>query len=209
MTYTSPAVPVADVLTVVVTDAAGCTVEGTFRSGVNPCDLPCDGAAVRQGFRFWLPEARPNLPVNEYEVKVSKFAIVDPRGTEVDLTAAVSSALQPSPRPIRTAAVAAAVQQWLDAINNLVAGAVGSDQWFRLEYEAAPAPGTTGVLFADRLTCVGFVFELVVTFVQGQRKFAFKLRLQLERHRGRRPDCGLEVPDPAVPGVDVQQVPAG
>jgi len=173
-TYTSQAVPVADVLTVVVKDAAGCTVEGTFKSGVDPCDLPCDGAAVRQGFRFWLPEARERFPINEYKVEVSRFTITEPDGDQPDLTAGVSNILQQSPSPIRTADFAGVAERWLDEINNLVAGAVGSDKWFRLEYEAAPETGTTGVLFVDRLTCIEFSFDLAVSFVQGQRKFAFE-----------------------------------
>jgi hypothetical protein len=161
-------------LTVVVKDAAGCTVEGTFKSGVDPCDLPCDGAAVLQGFRFWLPEARDGFPINEYKVEVRRFAITDPNANQTDLTAEVSNILQQSPSPIRTADFAGVVQRWLDQINNLVAGAVRSDKWLRLEYEAAPDTGTNGVLFVDRLTCIEFSFDLVVAFVQGRRKFAFE-----------------------------------
>lgn len=174
-TYTSPVLPVAEVLTVVVKDAAGCTVEGRFESGVEPCELPCDGVAERQGYRFWLPEAREQLPIHEYKAEVRTFAIVDPDGNAIDLTAEVNDIVNQAPHPIRTADFADVVQRWVDKINKLVAGAVGSDQWFRLEYEAAPKTGTTGTLFVDRIQCIDFEFELTVSFVQGQRERLFEL----------------------------------
>jgi hypothetical protein len=174
-TYTSPEVPVAEVLNVVVKDAAGCTVEGTFQSGENPCDLPCEGAAEREGYRFWLPEARPKSPINAYTAKVSVFAITDPGGNQVDLTGEVGSIINKAPNSIPSTNFAGLVGRWLDAINKLVAGKFGSDQWFRLEYEPAPKTGTTGSLFVDRLTCIGFAFDLNVTFTQDQREQAFRL----------------------------------
>ena len=176
-TYTSPPLPVAEVLTVVVTDAVGCKVERTFESGVQPCDLPCEGVAVRQGYWFWLPEARPNLPINEYRARVGAFVIMDPDGNPIDLTAEVNDIVNQAPHPIRTSDYADVVQRWVDRINDVVAGAVGSDQWFRLEYEPAPETGTTGTLFVDRIICIEFSFELVVDFIQGQAGAAARTRV--------------------------------
>lgn len=173
-TYTSPVLPVAEVLTVVVTDAAGCTVEGRFESGVKPCELPCDGVAERQGYRFWLPEAREQLPIHEYKAEVRVFAIADPDGNRIVLTAEVNDIVNQAPHPIRTADFADVVQRWVGRINKLVAAAVGSDQWFRFEYEAAPKEGTTGTLFVDRIRCIEFDFELIVAFVQNQRERFFE-----------------------------------
>jgi hypothetical protein len=173
--YTSPVVPVADVLNVVVKDSAGCTVQGTFRSGVKPCELPCDGAAEREGYRFWLPEARPNSPINAYSAKVSAFTITDPNGNQVDLTGDVATIINQAPKSIPSTDFAGVVLRWLNRINKLVADKFGSDQWFRLDYEPAPGTGTTGSLFVDRLTCVGFGFDLAVTFAQDQRERAFEL----------------------------------
>jgi hypothetical protein len=174
-TYTSPVLPVDQVLTVVVKDAVGCTVEGRFESGVEPCDFPCDGAAIRQGFRFWLPEARPNLPINEYRAEVRSFRVMDPAGNPIDLTAEVNDVVNQAPHPIRTAGYRDLVQRWIDNINDLVAGRIGSDQWFRLEYEPAPETGTTGTLFVERLVCIDFDFDLAVAFVQGQRERLLQL----------------------------------
>jgi hypothetical protein len=167
--------PVAEALTVVVKDAVGCSVEGAFESGVNPCDLPCEGAAVRQGYRFWLPEARPKLPINEYKADVRAFLIIDPDGNQIDLTAEVNDIVNQAPNPIRTVDYADVVQRWVEKTNGLVAGKVGSDQWVRLEYEPAPETGTTGTLVVDRLTCIDFAFELTVVFVQGQRERMLRL----------------------------------
>lgn len=173
-TYTSPLVPVAEVLNVVVKDAAGCTVVGTFRSGVKPCEFPCDGLAEREGYRFWLPEARPKSPINAYTAKVSVFAITDPGGNQVDLTGEVGGIINRASNSIPSTDFAGVVGRWLDAINKLVADKFGSDQWFHLEYEPAPKTGTTGSLFVDRLTCIDFAFDLNVTFAQSQREQAFQ-----------------------------------
>ena len=200
--------PVAEVLTVVVTDAAACTVEGRFESGVEPCELPCDGVAERQGYRFWLPEAREQLPINEYKAEVRAFAIVDPDGNAIDLTAEVNDIVNQAPHPIRTADFADVVERWVDKINGLVAGAVGSDQWFRLEYEAAPETGTTGTLFVDRIKCIDFDFELDGRVRPGPEGALPRARLQLAGHRRRRAGDGHEVPHPALRRVDIQQVPA-
>lgn len=167
--FTSPAWPVSEGLTVLVEDAAKCTVEDTYLSGVSPCDLPCGGAAERHGHRFWLPEARPDLPINEATTEVHSFMIVGPDGTQHDLTERVNRDVSP-PQVIRTADFGAAVERWLDRINDSVAKEVKSDKWFRLEYEAAPETATTGTLFVDRLTCIEFAFELAVEFKQGRRE---------------------------------------
>lgn len=179
--YTSPVLPVADELGVVITDAAGCTVTGRFSSGVEACGLPCDGAAVQQGFRFWLPEARDRLPINDFTATVTRFLVTDADGKRFELTAEVGKVVvrDPNqvgaPKPIRTADFEATVKGWLDGINAIVAAAVGSSDWLTMAYEAALNSATTGSLFVDRLRCVQFAFQLEVSFVQGQRK----RRLQL------------------------------
>ena len=175
-TYTSPQLALDEVLTVTVKDAAGCAVEGRFESGAGqPCDVPCDGAAVRRGYRFWVPEARPNLPLNEYKAEVRRFQIMDPAGNVIDLTDAVAEVVNRGPHPIRSSEFAAVVGRWLDGINALVAAEVWSDQWFRLEYEPVADSASTGVLVVDRITCIDFAFELVVAFVQGQQERQLEL----------------------------------
>ena len=169
-TFTGPALPLAELLTVTITDTARCTVVGRFESGVNPCNLPCGGEAVREGFRFWLPEARPNLPINEYTAVVAKFVLTDSDGNTFDLTADVTKIVERAPNPIRTADFDPTVQRWLKEINGLVAAAVGAEDWLTLAYEAPEETATIGSLFADRLRCLEFSFRLEVSFLQGQQK---------------------------------------
>lgn len=174
-TFTSAALPVAQVLTVQIKDAVGCTVDGRFESGVTPCDLPCGGDAIRQGYRFWLPEARPGLPINKYSAKVEGFVVVDPNGNAFDLTADIANVVGSAPPSISTAAFGPLVQRWLTAINKLIAQAVGSDQWLTFGYEAPQGSATTGSLFVDRLQCVDFDYRIPVSFEQGQRPHDFRL----------------------------------
>ncbi|MET0886931.1 MAG: hypothetical protein ABWX92_10820, partial [Mycetocola sp.] len=173
-TYTSPAVPLGERLTVQVTDAAGCSVQMTFVSDVEPCELPCDGAAQRHGYRFWLPEARPSSPINEYRAQVSAFVVTDHDGNAIDLTAEVERIINQAPASIRTDDFGRVVERWLTGINRLVAEKVGSDQWLRMEYEPASKTGTNGDLYIDRIVCVGFAFDLAVQFMQDRRERAFE-----------------------------------
>lgn len=173
--FTGPSLPVAQVLTVQIKDAVGCTVDGRFESGVTPCELPCGGDAIRQGYRFWLPEPPPGLPINKYAAKVEAFVVVDANGNGFDLTAAVANVVGSAPSSISTNAFGPLVRRWLTAINKLVAQAVGSDQWLTFAYEPPQGGATTGSLFADRLRCVTFDFRIVVSFEQGQRPHQLRL----------------------------------
>jgi hypothetical protein len=167
--YTSPALPVADILTVEITDAAGCTVAGRFESGVKPCELPCDGDAIRAGYRFWLP----TLPVTEYKSEVKTFKVLDAAGTSIGPNKDDIGAVMANPPNTVTIAT---VNRWLRAINKKIRDAVGgSDQWLTLEHVPAAGAVTTGTLFVDRLECLDFTFVLAVSFVQDKRRFAFEL----------------------------------
>lgn len=165
--YASPVLPLSEPLLVTVKDAAGCVLERTIEPGVEPCTLPCGGAATRRGHRFWIPEAREGLPVNEYRAEVEVFRVVAPDGTEVDLTDKVQEIVQHA-SPIRSTDFAGVVARWLAAANEVVAEAVGSDQWLVLEYGQADEGGTTGVLWIDRLECVEVQFRLKAAFIQGR-----------------------------------------
>lgn len=181
-TYTSPTLKVAETLTVTVKDAAGCTVEQTFESGVEPCEFPCDGVAVREGLWFWLPEARPKLPINGYRIDVRRFVVTDPKQTELDLTNDVAAELEwrPQPdgtlRPIPSTDFERIVQKWLLGVSKIVAGALAEAGWSQpdrlltLEYEPAAKQEGTGTLFVDRMHCAGLSVELSVSFTQGRKE---------------------------------------
>jgi hypothetical protein len=169
-TYTSPAVTSGEAVTVTITDNAGCTTERTLQHTVgHVCDLPCEGVAVREGFRFWIPEAKQGLPVNEYSAEVRLVTIQFPQGT-VDLTDAVGDAVNRAPNPIRSTDFDQVVGKWTNEINELIAQAVGSPDWVHVEYARAEETSTTGTLWIDRLVCLDVTFRLGVTFVQGRRR---------------------------------------
>jgi hypothetical protein len=174
--YSSPAVPQGQELEVVITDSAGCRTAGRFVSEDSPpCDLPCDGDAVRQGHRFWLPEARQGSPINGYGAEVRRFTLTRADGTVVDLDAAAATAILRVPQAISANQFAAVVTRWLTRINRLIASKVGSDQWLRFEYTPPAGTATTGTLHSDRLACLDFTFDLTLSFVQNDRRHQFEI----------------------------------
>ena len=173
-TFTSPVLPVAEMLSVQVTDAAGCTVAGRFESGVKPCDLPCGGEAIRSGYRFWMPEPPTGAPFKEVALKITRLLATDPDGTTHDLTNKMEAPLAKAGNPLKSlnkADFAKTARRWLGAISSVVAEAFGSppQPWLSLEYEPPTDQGTTGTLFIDHLLCVDVGFDLEVTFVQGDQ----------------------------------------
>ncbi len=171
--YASGPVRTGETLQVKVADSRGCTVEATFQAEQPECDLPCGGDAIRAGHRFWLPEAQPNLPINEHQAEVESFMLLLPDGTQLDLTPEVAEILEQGPRPIRTADFLPLVRErWLQPINDLVAEHVGSPDWFRLEYEPA-AESPVGTLYVERLTCLDFRFLVNMTWMQGRKEQRF------------------------------------
>jgi hypothetical protein len=172
--YTSLALPVAEVLTVEIEDAAGCTASGQFESGVTPCDLPCDGQAIRAGYRFWLPEPLKGFPIKEYVVEEVTFVVTDASGNDHVFSADVKTVVG-TPSQMGTADFLTAVKRWTTTINKLVAKEFGSDQWLTLAYESPSGTSTAGTLFVDRLECLGFVYQIRVSFVIDGRPYHYQL----------------------------------
>lgn len=184
--YASDRIPTGEVLEVKVADARGCGVAATFEAQEVPCDLPCDGSAIRGSHRFWLPEAQSGLPLNNYDAKLEAFDLFLPDGSRLDLAEAVNNIIARTPntddnggsRPITGANFASVVGRWLEEINALVAEHVGSDQWFRLDYETGESPW--GALFTDRLACLEYRFVLTVRFVQGRKAHEFSFEYTVD-----------------------------
>ena len=195
-TYTSPAVPSGQGLTVTITDAAGCTAEETFRHVVEPlCDLPCEGEAIRTGYRFWLPVPRTRLPLVEYRADPVSLLIAEPGGATFDLGDRVAAIVNPqNPLPTSSAKFTEAMAEWMKQINAVIESAVGSDDWVRLVYEPPARGSTIGTLRIDRLGCLDLVFTLGVTFSQGQKA----TRLELEYSTKGTSLRGTEIDDDGV-----------
>jgi hypothetical protein len=175
---------------------------------VEPCDFPCEGVAVREGLWFWLPEARPRLPINGYRIKVRRFVVTDPNHTEHDLTNEVAAALEwrPQPdgtiRPIPSTDFERIVQKWLLEVSRVVADALAAASWpqpaqlLTLEYEPAAKQEGTGTLFVDRIHCAGLSVELSVSFTQGKKEHQFEFAYDSEGTVvvERRSDSKLRIP---------------
>jgi hypothetical protein len=173
--YSSPAVTSGEAVTVTITDNAECKTDKTFQhTNGHVCDLPCEGVATRQGFRFWIPEAKPGQPVNEYTARVARFSIDGPQGT-VDLTDDVENIINRAPNPIRSNDFGQVTTKWTDDLNELIAQAVGSPDWVRVTYGPADERSTTGTLWIDRLVCLEVTLRLQASFVQERRRQRFEL----------------------------------
>lgn len=175
-TFTSGTLKTSETLSLVVTDSAGCRVETEVVSGETPCELPCEGSAVRQGHRFWLPEPKPRFPIKELVIEVNRFEIRASDGTH-DVTAEVAEAAKNWTDSINAADFATVVGRWLREIAKIVAASVGSRQWFELEYLAPTEGGDTGTLRIERLACVEYLIDIVVTFLPGGREGTRRLHL--------------------------------
>ena len=174
--YQSPVLPGGEQLLVTIRDAAGCTIERSFDSPVEPCNLPCGGLAELRGHRFWIPEAREGLPINEYQRRVLSFVITDDSGKVFDLTERVDELLQTGGASIAANRFDAVVERWLAGVNELVANEGGSDQWLVFGYEPATEGAAAGTLWIDRLRCLDLEIQIEVSFVQGRREHVIATR---------------------------------
>ena len=202
-TYTSPVLPVAEVLTVVVTDAVGCLVEGRYRS---PGPATYRARARPSGTATAsAPEARDGLPINEYKAEVHEFTISDPAGDAIDLTAEVNDIVNRAPQAIRAAASPMSSSAGRrDQRGGRRRGRVRPMVPSRIR--GGSETGTIGTLFIDRIRCIDFNFALTVLFVQGRE--GALLEVQYTAKGTTSSTRGHEVPRAALPRVDVQQVPA-
>ncbi len=165
--FTSAPVASGNAVTVEVTDSAGCEASQRFiHTCVAPCDLPCGGAAIRCGYRFWIPigSFKEQKPVLEYNIDMSKFAFEGPGGVEIDLTAEVQDIIGKfDPAAFNENFRDLVQSRWIDLINKLIADKTKDDNWFRLEY-LQDDKEQFGMLRIERFECLKFVFSFHVNY---------------------------------------------
>jgi hypothetical protein len=122
-------------------------------------------------------------------VEVRTFLIQDQTGPVVDLTGEVGAVVSQAPRPLRSGDFASTVDRWMNEINALITGAVGSDKWVSVGY-AVPRGGTTGALQIDRLVCHEVLFDLRVSWTQAQRHHRYDITYSSQGSTLRDPDTG-------------------
>lgn len=163
-TFTSVPFAVGETLELTLTDAAGCRVETTIRSEEDPCDLPCAGEAIREGHRFWLPEPKRLVPWTEVTIEVQRFVLRSPTA-EYEIHKQVTGFAAAS---ISSTEFASKVAGWLEQIRRAVEREVGSDELFGASYLPPRTGGdATGVLQIERLDCIDYHIEVVVSYKVG------------------------------------------
>ena len=165
--YISEPVPSKQAITVEITDSVGCKTSRQFEHTVKPpCDLPCDGIALRCGYRFWLPAPDPNRPYNSYGAEVPKFTFEFPeQGRSVELRGDVAGIIRATPDDLNRS-FDNVVQAWLKRINAVIAERTEKEDWLRLDYKRSPED-PIGTLFIEYLQCLKFDFVIQAAF---QRK---------------------------------------
>jgi hypothetical protein len=163
--FTSDPVPAAEALKVVIADSAGCEVSGEFRHEMAVCKLPCDGFAVRCGYRFWLPEPDPLRPYgqNGASARVSQFRIEIEPGRMIDLTREVTAILRADGNSLDTRFDDVA-GGWVKRINELIFTATGNPDSFSLGYERR-ADGMA-ILWIEHFECLDFEFRVAMVFAR-------------------------------------------
>jgi hypothetical protein len=159
--FMSASVKSGEGLTVTITDSVGCQVSKQFTHAV--CDLPCEGIAVRCGYRFWLPMVTdPDHFYTLYEARVESFQFEFPQGSSVDLNAEVNAIVQ-SPPDVLSNSFDAVVQSWMSKINSLIDKKTQKPGWVRLEY-TRQADEPVGTVWIERFQCLKIDLRIAASF---------------------------------------------
>lgn len=164
--YTSDPVTSGKSLSIEVLDSNQCSAKTdvTHTCVKPPCDLPCDGIALRRGYRFWLPEPAANAPYTELNVGKTVFSFDFPTKDEtVNLSAEVQAIIQKLNVADLNKEFDRTVTGLLDQINKLIAQKTEKPSWLTLSYEAGQ-PGGLGTLWIEHFECLNFDIQLSSTF---------------------------------------------
>ncbi len=165
-------------LNVEITDARGTRIERTFKKeclpDVKTCTLPCDGKAIRSGYRFWLAESSKNVPYTRYEINSAKFVFEGPDGRMIDLSRHFTLLIQATPENLNNN-FAATVKGLMDKLNTVIAQAAGLKDWLRLDF----TPSTNvrfPILWIEHFQCLSFDIQVNVstTRLEAKEKYLFE-----------------------------------
>jgi len=170
--FTTDLTPSGTSVSVTVKDSRGCGTETSFTHTCPPaCGLPCEGIALRRGFRFWVPDPDPNNPYRQ-QLRFSKvrFIVESASGTSVDLSAPILTILRANAAELTVQEFPKTVNAWLDSINKIIASERGLNdggtvRWLTVNYEPA-SPGRLGTLWVEYFECLRFDIQMTVTIVR-------------------------------------------
>jgi hypothetical protein len=172
-TFTTDPAPSGASVSVEVVDSNACSAKAEFTHVCPPpCDLPCDGIALRRGYRFWLPDPDPNNPYKGFKLDRLVFSVEASAGKPVDLTGKIAPILQVpvGPADLTPTRFPRLVGSWVDQINKIIASEpllseAGKANWLSLGYEAT-APGRLGVLWIEYFECLKFDIQIASTIAR-------------------------------------------
>ena len=167
-TYTSAPIASGEKLTVKISDSAlpvGCVVisKEFVHTLPAPCELPCEGKAVRCGYRFWLPEPDAHHPYRSYHLEYSEFSFEFPQGTWVP-NIELKDILKASHQQLNSN-FNIVVEYWLKQINERIVSITGSPDWLKFSYSKLPAE-PFGTLWIEHYLCLGFKLHVNSFFEQ-------------------------------------------
>lgn len=155
--FNSTAVKSGETISVTIIDNAGCQVTKGFTHTVKePCKLPCDGIAMRRGYRFSIP-----FPVPEENIKEPGFSFVGPTGNTVNLTKEV----------VEIITTATGREDFMKQINDLIANYTGSSDWLTFDYKSTEHQFGLDTWEIEYFTCLKF--ELFITLRDGDLSSTF------------------------------------
>jgi hypothetical protein len=116
----------------------------TVYVGKKPCDLPCNGVAVRRGYRF-------SLFATSLELKSRiSFSFEYPQGSTIDLSEEVQSILQE---------FAGDGESFAKQINSLITKKTGRPDWLKFEY-GSTEPDSLDIWWIEYFECLQFKFQM-------------------------------------------------
>ncbi len=163
--FTGTPVSSGTAVTVEVTDSAGCKTDKRFiHTCVPPCDLPCDGNAIRCQYQFWIPVGSREVDAGVPVVQADRFTFEGPGGVEIDITEEVQKIVGKFDQAAFDKNFREAVQKlWIDPITKLIVERTKDDKWLRLEY-AQNEKDQFGLLWIERFECLPFTFRFKVAY---------------------------------------------
>lgn len=160
--YTSYPIKSGEELKVTITDSNKCSTESkTFHRDV----FPCNGKALRCGYRFWFPEPDVTLKkwYNECKIDVDQFILYDEEGKKIDLTETVKERLNLSSINVDDLNTNKKFNQlilsWITTITSLIENNFPFKESLLLQYNS---PDTNkefiGTLWIEHFECLQFEF---------------------------------------------------
>jgi hypothetical protein len=169
--FTTDPAPSGVLVSVEVADRNACSAKAEFTHVCPPpCNLPCDGIALRRGYRFWLPDPDPNNPYKSFRLDRLVFSVEAAPGERVDLTDKVTPILRARPANLTPNGFPRLVTSWVDQINKIIASEpllseADKATWLTLGYEST-GPSRLGVLWIEYFECLKFDIKIAAIIVR-------------------------------------------